>query len=42
MGNHPYHEMGRPRMALTMASKGQKLHKNHMEDPIGETHNPFI
>ena len=41
-GDHLYCEMGRPRMVLMVASKGQKLHKNYVEDPMGETHNPII
>ena len=42
MGNYTNREMGRPKMALTMAYKGQKLYKNYMEDPIGETYNPIV
>ena len=34
--------MGRPKMALMVASKGQKSHRNHMEDPMGETYNPIV
>jgi len=40
--NYPHREMGRPRMAPTVASKGQKSHRNHVEDPMGETHNLII
>ena len=41
-GGHPYYKIGRPRIALTVASKGQKSYRNHVEDPIGETYNPTI
>ena len=41
-GNYPYREMGRPRIAPTVVSKGQKSHRNYIEDPMGETHNPII
>ena len=41
-GNHFYYEMGRPKIVLMVASKGQKLYKNYMEDPMGETYNPII
>jgi len=40
--NYFYHEMGKLKMALTVVNKGQKSHRNHMEDPMGETHNPII
>jgi len=29
-------------MAPTMAGKGQKSHRNHVEDPMGETYNSII
>jgi len=41
-GNHPHRKMGRLRMALAMAGKGQKLHRNYVEDPMGETYNFII
>ena len=41
-GDHPYCEMGRPRMAPIVASKGQKSHRDHVEDPMGETYSPAI
>ena len=41
-GDHPYCEIGRPRIVLTVASKGQKPYKDHVEDPIGETYSPTI
>ena len=42
VGEHPYYKIGKPKIALIVASKGQKLHKNHMEDPIGEAYNSLI
>ena len=41
-GNHPYRKMGRPRVAPTVAGKGQKSHRNYVEDPMGETHNSIV
>ena len=40
--DHPYHKIGRPKMALMVVGRGQKPHRNYMEDPIGETYNPLI
>ena len=40
--NYFYHEMGKPKIAPTVVNKGQKLHRNHVEDPMGETHNFII
>jgi hypothetical protein len=34
--------MGRLKIALKLASKGQKSYKNYMEDPMGETYNLII
>ena len=41
-GDHPYCEIGRPRITLTVVSKSQKPHRNHVEDTIGETYSPAI
>ena len=41
-GNHLHCEMGRPKMAPMVVNKGQKLYKNYVEDPIGETYNFII
>jgi hypothetical protein len=41
-GNHPYCKIGRLRIAPIVASKGQKPHRDYVEDPIGETYSPTI
>jgi len=40
--NHFYREMGRFRMAPTVVSKGQKSHRNHVENFMGEIYNFII
>jgi len=42
VGNYFYYKMGKLKMALIIAGKGKKLHRNYVEDPIGETHNFII
>jgi len=42
VGNHFYYKIGKLKIALMIAGKGQKSHRNYMEDPIGETYNPII
>jgi len=42
VGNYFYREMGKLRIVPTIVGKGQKSHRNYMENPIGETYNLII
>jgi len=42
VGNYFYYEMGKLKIALIMASKSQKLHRNYIENPMGEIYNFII
>ena len=41
-GDHPYCEIGRPRIAPAVARESQKPYRNHVEDPMGETYSPTV
>ena len=42
MGNYFYYKISRFKIILTVVGKGQKSHRNYIEDPIGETYNFII
>jgi len=42
VGNYPYCKIGKLRIAPAIVGKGQKLYRNYVEDPIGETYNLII
>jgi len=42
IGNYPYYKMGRLKIVLIVLGKGQKPHRNYMENFIREIYNPII